>query len=70
LIQGVSEVLASVNYTANAAMTVAGASAIIAAARKKWEDEPDVGEVWVDVPEESEIWTPVSDTGETWTHVR
>lgn len=70
LIEAVSALMASVVYDARAVATFGGASAIIAAARKKWEDEPDVAEVWVDIPDTPDTWTPVPDTGEIWNNVR
>jgi hypothetical protein len=59
LIQAVSQFDAKIAYTTKSAGVIVGASAIIAAARKKWESEPDVAEVWVDVPDTGEIWNNV-----------
>jgi hypothetical protein len=70
LIKAVSQVDAKIAYTTKSSGVIVGASAIIAAARKKWESEPDVAEVWVDVPDTPSAWTPVPDTGEIWNNVR
>ena len=49
---------ASINFTCQSSMTIAG--------NLKWVAESDTAETWNAISDNSETWTPITDTSETW----